>query len=438
MTADIPNAFIQAELPEPEEGTDRVIMKITGVLVDLLVGMSPEIHGSYVVFEKGHKVLYLRVLRALYGMLSAALRWYEKFRKDLEGIGFKFNPYDPCVANRIVKGKQHTVRYHVDDCWSSHVDSRVNDLFLNWLNKKYGNYGEVKATRGKIHEYLGMTFDFTEPGKVKIGMLDYIAEMIDECSVKIGSSTAPSPAAEDLFAEGSSAPLSKEQAEEFHTIVAKGLYACKRARMDIHPTIAVLCTRVRKPNGDDWNKLIRLLSYLNGTRKDVLTLSADHPLVIKWFVDASFAVHPDFRSHTGGIMTLGRGAIQSISRKQKLNTRSSTEAELVGADDASQLILWTQLFLEAQGYDVTRNILYQDNKSTILLENNGKKSSSGRTRALNIRYFFLTDQVAKGNLSIQYCPTTEMVGDYMTKPVQGKLHKKFSDMVMGRIPVPDV
>ena len=91
-----------------------------------------------------------------------------------------------------------------------------------------------------------------------------------------------------------------------------------------------------------------------------------------------------------------------ISRKQKLNTRSSTESELVGADDASQLILWTQLFLEAQGYDIDRNILYQDNKSTILLETNGKKSSSNRTRALNIRYFFLTDQVAQGNLSIQY------------------------------------
>jgi len=109
MTADIPNAFIQAELPPPKEGEDGVVMKITGVLVDLLVDMSPEIYGPYVVLEKGRKVLYVRVLRALYGMLSAALRWYQKFRKDLEGIGFKFNPYDPCVANRTIRGSQHTV-----------------------------------------------------------------------------------------------------------------------------------------------------------------------------------------------------------------------------------------------------------------------------------------------------------------------------------------
>jgi hypothetical protein len=124
-------------------------------------------------------------------------------------------------------------------------------------------------------------------------------------------------------------------------------------------------------------------------------------------------------------MTFGGGAAQSILRKQKLNTRSSTESELVGANDVSVMILWTKLFLEEQGYKIEQNVLYQDNKSTILLENNGKHSSSKRTRALNIRYFFLTDQVEKGNLSIEYCPAGDMIGDYMSKPLQGKLFKKF-------------
>ena len=67
------------------------------------------------------------------------------------------------------------------------------------------------------------------------------------------------------------------------------------------------------------------------------------------------------------------------SRKQKLNTRRSTEAELAGAGDASVMILWTKLFMEEQGYPIEKNILYQDNKSTILLENNGKRSSGKRT-----------------------------------------------------------
>ncbi len=130
-------------------------------------------------------------------------------------------------------------------------------------------------------------------------------------------------------------------------------------------------------------------------------------------------------------MTYGGGAAQSISRKQKLNVRSSCEAELVGADDAPTMILWTKLFMEAQGYEIQKNLLYQDNKTTILLENNGKRSSSKRTRAFNISSFFLTDQVEKGNLTIEYCPTTEMWGDYMSKPLQCKLFQKFKKLIMG-------
>ena len=107
----------------------------------------------------------------------------------------------------------------------------------------------------------------------------------------------------------------------------------------------------------DWKKLVRLLKYLNGTKDLVLTLSAEDLHIIKWYVDASLAVHPDFKSHTGGAMTFGRGAVQSVSRKQKLNTRNSCESELVGADDVSPLIFWTKLFMEAQGYDIKKNIL---------------------------------------------------------------------------------
>ena len=143
-----------------------------------------------------------------------------------------------------------------------------------------------------------------------------------------------------------------------------------------------------------------------------------------------------FLAYTKGSFTyrllVRQGAIQSVSSKQKLNTKSSTIAELVAADDASTPILWTKLFLEAQGFDIKENILYQDNKSTILLLENGKRSSGKRTRAINIRYFFLTDQIEKKNLKVQYCPTLEMKGDFMTKPLQGKLFKDHADYIMGR------
>ena len=175
--------------------------------------------------------------------------------------------------------------------------------------------------------------------------------------------------------------------------------------------VTFMCSRVKAPTEQDWKKLMRLLEYIHGTRADFLMLASDDLSVLKWYVDASFAVHEDFKSHTGATFSYGRGCPIALSRKQKLNTWSSAKVELVGADDASQLILWTRLFLEAQGYNVHENILYQDNRSAILLEKNGRRSSSKRTRALNIRYFFLTDQVAKGNLVIEHCSTEDMIAD---------------------------
>jgi hypothetical protein len=322
MTADVPNAFIQAEMPPIKEGEDRVIMKITGVLVDLIVEMASKVYGPFVTYENGKKVLYVQVLRALYGMLIVALLWYKRFKSDLEEQDFVFNPYDACVANKEVKGKQQTVRFHVDDLMSSHIDTVVNDEFAKWLNKMYGKHGAVKVHHGKVHDYLGMVFDFTTPGKVIVDMSDYVKGMLDEFPIKFKpNESAATAATDDLFSEGTSDALSKPQAEEFHTFVAKGLFLCKRAHPDLHTAIAVLCTRVKKPNQDDWNKLVRLMKYCNGTCKDKLILSADDLHVLKWHVDAAFGVHPDFKSHTGAVMTLGEGAAQSISRKQKLNTK---------------------------------------------------------------------------------------------------------------------
>ena len=104
---------------------------------------------------------------------------------------------------------------------------------------------------------------------------------------------------------------------------------------------------------------------------------------------------------------------------------------MIGVDDAMTMVLWTKLFLEAQGYDVEENVVYQDNKSAILLEKHGRKSAGKRSRALNVRYFFVTDQVEKGNVMIEYCGTEKMVADFMTKPLQGEKFKEFRKMILG-------
>ena len=154
-------------------------------------------------------------------------------------------------------------------------------------------------------------------------------------------------------------------------MVAKGLFLSKRSRPDIQMTIAFLCTRVRKPTMEDLDKLHHLLYYLKRTKDECLILKMDNTGTIKWYIDVAYAVHPDMRSHTGAVMTLGKGAVVSISSKQKVNARSSTEAELIGIDDIISNVLWAKLFMQHQGIEIKHNIVYQDNKSTILLAENG-------------------------------------------------------------------
>jgi hypothetical protein len=207
------------------------------------------------------------------------------------------------------------------------------------------------------------------------------------------------------------------------------MFLCKRGRQDLQPGVAFMSTRVTKPNKGDWKKLVKWMNFLKATQDDVTTMSADDTASVKWHVDASFAPHEDMKSHTGATMTLGLGTISSISTKQKVNSCSSTEAELIGVDDVISKVLWTTLFIKAQGFDVATTI-YRDNTSSMKLEANGKSSSGKRTRHFDIKYFYITDLIKRDLVQIEYCPTDEMIADYMTKPLVGGKFQALRNLIM--------
>jgi hypothetical protein len=182
------------------------------------------------------------------------------------------------------------------------------------INTQNGQHGDVKATRGKIHDYLGMTFIYGDEG-VTVDMRDYVKAMLTDFPIT-GKQDRTHTRRHQFVSRLRFSDLGQTSCSHFPTFVAKGLFACKRARPNIHTTIAFLSTRVQDPTEDDWDKLLRLMHYLNGSTEEVLFLAADDQHVIKWYIDASFAVHNDFRSHTGGAMSHGTGVPISISRKQ--------------------------------------------------------------------------------------------------------------------------
>jgi hypothetical protein len=433
MTSDVPNAFVQTSIPhERKEPGKRIVMKIRGHMVDLLLEIDKKKYAPFVVHDnKGSKILYVTMNMALYGMIQSSLLYYNKFVKDITKIGFKVNPYDPCVANRDVNGKQHTLTWHVDDIKSSHVDPKVNDQFHDWLQKMYGDVVEVKSTRGKIHDYLGMILDYSIEGKVGIDMRYYVTDMCKEFDKTDPITNSQYPWDTNLFKVDESSPaLQRDRAEEFVTFVYKALFVSKRARQDISPAVSFLTTRVKAPTKEDWAKLKKMMRFLKGTAEDVMYLEADNMRSFKWHLDAAFGVHNDMKSHTGATMTMGKGVIQSVSTKQKINTRSSTEAELVSFDDILSRCMWTKLFYEAQGYGLDENLVYRDNQSTMKLELNGKASSGKRTRHFNIKYFFITDLIHRGEVQTKYCPTDYMIADYMTKALLGRKFHQFRQAIM--------
>jgi hypothetical protein len=206
-----------------------------------------------------------------------------------------------------------------DDLKILHVDSQVVLDVIELLQKKYGTVdAPLTMCRGKTHDYLGMTLDYTVPGKVIINMDHYVNELLDEMPADMRSGTSTTPAAAYLYDVNEEVErLTQEQIEMFHTITAKLLFLSKRARPDLQQAVGFLTTRVKCPDTDDWKKLYRVITYLRGTAELKLTLEVDDAHVIKWWVDAAFGVHNDMRSQTGMTMTIGKGSVYASSVRQK-------------------------------------------------------------------------------------------------------------------------
>jgi len=424
-TSDVSGAFLKAEQK------DYVLLRLTGEALKAILRANSDKYEKYVTMEGSVRVLYVQLLRAMYGTLTATISWYTLFAETLMQMDFTLNPYDLCVANKVVNGTQFTICWYVDDVELSHRDHREVTKMLKVLE---GKFGAMNTTRGSKHTYLGVDFEITQ-GRIELLMPEYIQECIDSFGEAINSN-AVTPANKNLFEiEDEAMVLDDEKATIYHHIVQKLLHVYKRARADIQVAIAFMCTRVRHPSTQDWYKLRRLLQYLHGTINMRRIISLKNFSQMEIYTDASHATHLDMRGHTGGCIVMGDGVLHCRSSKQKLNTKSSTESELVGGSDYLPYPVWLLYFYEAQGYCIAKKIMYQDNQSTMKFLINGRKSCGKQSRHVNIRFFWIADRLKEHDMTVEYCPTDAMLADFYSKPLQGGLFKRMRDVVMGLEPV---
>jgi hypothetical protein len=413
-TADVGTAYLNAGILK------AVYMRIDKRLAQMLAELFPD---DYKLDKDG--CIYVKLQKALYGCVESAKLWYDEVSSTLKGLGFEANPHDPCVFNIDRNGHQMTVCLYVDDLLMTSIDGEDIEWLASELRKKYET---VTLNTGDVHSYLGQTFDLSVPGEVSVSMDGYIRDVLDSSGVKGYKST---PAGLDLYEiDESLEMLASEKQDDFRSMVMRLMFLAQRARPDILTAIGFLSRRCGKCTEQDKRKLDRVLMYLNSWPDLKMTLACDGELRVYGYVDASFAVHGDMKSHTGGIISLGRGSVHVSSKKQQLMTKSSTEAELVGLSDQLPQVIWTRNFLQAQGYTVGAARIFQDNQSTIALVAKGR-STSARTRHIAIRYFFIKDRVESGEVVVEYKATGEMRADIMTKPLQGELFRRMRAELMG-------
>jgi hypothetical protein len=421
-TIDFPGAFLNSDMPL--EGDHVVYMRINKYLTNVLTNIDK----SYQKFVNPNGTCVVKLKKALYGCVESAKLWYDKISNDLIQLGYTINKADICVFNRIEKNnKQTTLVIHVDDMMITSTDEKHIDKIINEIEQLYPGLTKI---RGKVLNYIGMTFNYSQIGKVKITMEGFIKDLLETCKDIVGVTTLP--ADKNLFhiTDVKSDPLLPDALREFfHSVVAKLLYLCKRTRPDILTEVSFLTKRVLAPQRDDLRKLESTIKYIRGTRTLPLILEVIDPVNVISYIDASFGVHHDSKSHTGCVITLGKGAIYSKSSTQKLNTISSTEAELVAVTEGAFQVFWTRNFLIEQGYCMSPAIMFQDNMSTIQLLKNGK-SNAERTRHIDLRYFYITDRIKRGELQVTYKPTADMIADIMTKALPTKSFKVLRDLLL--------
>jgi hypothetical protein len=419
---DIAGAYLNALIGDD----DDIYMELSKDVTTILVEEMPTLKR----FVEPSGKLLTKILKAMYGLIQSAALWYNALTAFLKRLGFAANSIDNCVLNMRCKGRDITIILYVDDI----LILSTRECDTNWLiDALKREYGELTIESGKRLTYLGMVLDIRDDGEIRMRMDGYVDSVLGSFPEYNSIRKSTTPATINLFKPGRGRLLNDKDRKRFHTTTARLLYLSKRTRPDIQLPVLYLCTRVKNPTTDDDHKLSKILGYLKMTRNKCRIISPRGDLSrIVAYVDASFASHPDGKGHTGLVIKWGATTLGTISRKQKIATKSSTEAELVALTDVMCEVERAHEYMEEQGVNLDVPIVYQDNMSTITLVTS-ENSGNVRTRHLSARraIAYESSSILK-TVRIMFTRTANMLADVLTKPLGGSVFHRFADDLLGR------
>jgi hypothetical protein len=413
---DVPAAFPSVPIPKGK----RLIGKIRKDLANRWIKLYPG--DKKYLTETGD--LYLEFDHYLYGMQDAPHAFNEFLDLKLKSIGMIPNPADPCFYHKHTSDGILMLAVHVDDILAITPSKRQRLI----LEKELKRLFDVNVAQEKVISYLGMTIKTNPDKSIKVSQEGYITKILTEYGYLNLKKPPSTPATANLQVHDEESP--KADKTKYLSLVMALMYLARFTRPDILHTVSYLASRSSNPTQEDYQKLIRVVKYLSGTKDIGLVFSKTKSgkFIPEIWCDASHAGHPDGHGHAGIIIGFGSAPIGTRSFKIKFICRSSGESELYVLEEASTYAIWLKCFLNSMGIVLDTPItIHQDNKSTIIMASQG--GNFKRTKHLICKESYVKERLLNGDIKLQYLPTDEMPADMLTKPMSKlQLHKHMNKL----------
>ena len=396
---DVESAYLNANY------ADGIYMKLEPRVAKVMVEMDKSVQDK--IEPDGS--LYVKIEKALYGLQESAKLWYEDLGKTLVSFGFTRSNYDHALyLKKLENGERVLILVYVDDMLAAGPGEELVQL-KNELEKVYSISSSPLSP--KLFDYVGMKIEYddkehafllSQPGMVK-KVTDGITKVAEiPCDMNLLKSTN---------AEKYS------NVTEYRSKVMEAKYLSK-VRPDLSVALGYLTTRMQEPTKGDWEKLLRVREYINGTKEFKMRLKPMDNIQVYASADASFGTFNDGKSNSGIALTVGfpNAPVLAKSTKQKSVANSSTAAELIAFSSTLEEVLWLVRLLEELGFTQAPVTIEQDNTSTMRLIEKGP-SSNGRTKWIHVKNFWVSEYLENGEIKLKYVPSLDLLADGLTKPL---------------------
>jgi len=354
--------------------------------------------------------MYVRLNKYMYGLQESPHEFNSLLNDSLISIGFKRSKADKCLYTKQTDDGLMIVSAHVDDLLVTSPSKRQQKGFERDLKKSF----ELVCQYDDL-SYLGMKIQYDKQGQqLKVSQPGYIRDLLKRFGYDKLQKFPPTPATDRLFQnEPESPPCDKRQ---YQSLIMSLMYAARFTQPAILTAVSALSTKCANPTESDYKKLTRVLRYLAGSMDRGIVFDGSKKLSPMIYADAGHASHNDARGHGGIIITLGSAPVLCRSFKLKQVTRSSSESELVVLEEASTYAVWFRLLLSELGLALHHPVpVFQDNKSTIIIAQNG--GNFARTKHLLVKESYVAERIQDGDIVLKYLPTDEICADMLTKPL---------------------